>query len=119
MAGRQLTLDGQALALVVTCTFEDKRSAAKRAADGSFWHRTTPDSDNCLKFVMDAISIPPKKRMKSIPNGQLISNDSHIAIACCRKVYGAVASTHINLRQLRKNAGPSNCGAVDGCDGDM
>jgi len=76
--------------LTVWATFKPARSWTKKktAEHLGRWHTMTPDGDNIVKAVSDAL------------NGIAYQDDSQVAVMVCHKLWGPVAKTVVTVEPL-------------------
>lgn len=92
LAGQQ-AMDGAPLIdgplrLSVTATFAIPASWSKKRVAGALWHTGRPDGDNLLKAVGDGL------------NGVVWKDDSQIAVAEIRKLYGPTPGLLVEVLPL-------------------
>jgi Holliday junction resolvase RusA-like endonuclease len=87
------------LDLVFVLAVPSSWPAAKRTAalSGALWPTGTPDTDNLLKLVQDAL------------NGVFWNDDAQVCVGSQRKVYGASPRTEVRITEL---AGPEGAATL-------
>ncbi len=89
----QQAMDGAALlegplSLTVTAVFPIPASWSKKRVAGAVWHTGRPDGDNLLKAVGDGL------------NGVVWKDDSQVASATIKKVYGFTPMLSVSVEAL-------------------
>lgn len=83
------------ISLEVTFIFPIPKSVSKpiRASmlNGNYFHMIKPDTDNCLKFIMDCM------------NELVYVDDAQISFLSGRKTYGTMPGTSIRIQTLNVN----------------
>lgn len=89
----QEAMDGEPLmegplSVDVTAVFPIPASWSKKRVAAAVWHTGRPDGDNLLKAVGDGL------------NGIVWKDDSQVAIATIKKIYGAAPMLSVEVRSL-------------------
>ncbi len=76
------------VAIDATAVFQIPASWSKRRKSEAQWHTSKPDGDNIIKAVGDGL------------NGVAFRDDSQVASATIRKVYGETPGLHVTVTAL-------------------
>jgi Holliday junction resolvase RusA-like endonuclease len=62
----------------------------KKGREADTYHHTTPDLDNLVKLLLDAI----------VDTKAIVSDDRIISVICAKKIYGKNPRTEFTIREL-------------------